>query len=106
MIARHGDLVIKPIEVDKSKLKFIGKHISFTLAEGETTGHKHTLTAEPSTTFNVYQDEKGQYVLEMEKSAELSHQEHNTIKIIPGMYVVEGEQEYDYFFLNTVKVQD
>ncbi len=103
---RHGDLIIKPIKVDKLKLKFIGKHTSFVLAEGETTGHKHNIEVEQGTAFNVYQNEQGQYILEMENPATLSHQEHNTITLMPDMYVVENEREYDYFSLETVKVLD
>lgn len=105
-IYRHGDLLIKPIKIDKSKLKFLGKFDKFTLAEGETTGHKHLLVAEPKTSFNVYQNDQGQYVLEMEKSGEIRHEEHSTIKLLPDFYVVGNEREYSYFENEIKKVID
>lgn len=105
-IVRHGDLIIKPIKTDKSKLKFLGKFDKFVLAEGETTGHKHLLIAEPSTAFNVYQNEQGQYVLEMENVGEIKHEEHNTVKLLPNMYVVGNEREYNYFEQQSQRVID
>jgi len=105
-IYRHGDLVIKSIKIDKSKLKFIGKKTSFVLAEGETTGHKHLLEAETGTSFNVYQNEQGQYILEMENAGEITHEEHDTIKLLPDMYVVGSEREFNYFSESTQRVID
>jgi hypothetical protein len=105
MIYRHGDLLIKSYK-PTGKLKKIGSFNSFVLAEGETTGHRHLITAEPKTKFNVYQNENGQYVLELESGVELTHEEHNKINILPDMYVVGNEQEYNYFALESQKVQD
>jgi len=56
------------------KISFNGK---LTIAEGETTGHKHILLAEPNT-IDVYQDEQGRYVLDIKKSAKITHEEHGT----------------------------
>ena len=105
-ITRHGDLLIKPIEADKSKLKFIGKFESFTLAKGETTGHSHKLTAEPKTAFSVYQNKQGQYILEMEGNGKITHEEHSEVSLIPGMYVVGNEKEYNYFSEQSQRVID
>lgn len=105
-IIRQGDILIKPIKIDKSKLKFIGKKSSFVLAEGETTGHKHTLVSDPTTEFNVYQNKQGQYILEMEHEGKLNHEEHNQITLLPDMYIVGNEREFNYFSEATQRVID
>lgn len=104
MIYRHGDLTLKSVKLDKSIVKLIGKFKKFVLAEGETTGHKHLL--ESKTAFNVYQNDKGQYILEMEGKSELTHEEHNKIELMPDLYILGNEQEYNYFEEQSQRVQD
>ena len=104
-IFRSGDILLKEVKKPKN-LKFVGKKTSFVLAIGETTGHKHLLTAEPTTVFDVFQDEKGNYYLEMENKGMLTHEEHKEITIERGFYIIGHEQEYNYFENEAVRVQD
>jgi len=104
-IYRHGDILLKAIKLN-SKLKSLGKFNQYVLAEGETTGHKHTLVAKPQTYFEVLEDEKGQKYLKLEREAELTHQEHKTIKIMPDFYVIGNEREFSYEDQELKKIQD
>ena len=93
MIYRHGDLLLYPT---KKAGKQIYKGEKYVLAYGEITGHKHLLTAEPQTEFEVYQDEQGNTILNLKGKGQLTHEEHKKIEILPDTYKVIHEQEYDY----------
>jgi hypothetical protein len=106
-IYRHGDLLIKEIKELPKTIKKIAQGNSFVLAEGETTGHKHILISnETKTGFEVYQDVNGSFVLDLKANAEVSHEEHKTIKIKKGIYFVETEREYNWFEKAIKKVVD
>ena len=104
MIARHGDLSFHPIAKLPKDAVEVKHNSSFVLALGEHTGHKHVITAEPDT-FKVYQHE-GNYILELKAEAKISHEEHHTITLRPGIYIQKIEQEYDPFLQQINKVQD
>ena len=104
-IYRQGDLVIKPIEKLPENLKVISEEDEFVLAEGEQTGHKHILVAEPQT-MKILQDTNGKFYLDFSSSVNLTHQEHQIITIPFGIYEVGNEQEYDYFLQEVKKVTD
>lgn len=100
---RQGDILIKQIDKLPENLKIVNKENQFVLAEGEQTGHKHLLVADK---LEVLQDEKGRYYFQLKDNATITHEEHKTITILPGIYKVGNEQEYDYFLKEVVKVQD
>ena len=93
-IYRHGDVLIKEIDsIPKSAKKIAGA----TLAEGEVTGHHHTIT---SGTVQLYAPstvtkDAVKYVKVTSKTAELTHQEHKPISLPQGTYAVTGEREYN-----------
>jgi hypothetical protein len=101
-IIRHGDVI-----VEKFKGSFEGKEVthngSFVLAYGETTGHKHLLTCER---MMIKQDINGRYFLHLETEGRLSHEEHKTLTIPAGDYLVGAEQEMDWFQKVARKVID
>ncbi|MDD5178301.1 MAG: hypothetical protein PHT54_03430 [Candidatus Nanoarchaeia archaeon] len=104
-IYRHGDICLTPIKTDK-KLELVKRTDRFVLAEGETTGHKHLLTAESQTEFEVLKDEEGRLYLCLEGKADLTHEEHNKIEVMPDLYVIGNEQEWNYFENAAQKVID
>ena len=104
-IYRQGDIIIKQIEELPKNLKVVSKENQFILAEGEQTGHKHTLVAEPQT-MEILQDESGRYYIKLSNAATLTHQEHKIITLPEGIYEVGNEREYDYFLEEIRKVQD
>ena len=105
-IYRHGDLLIREIKELPKTIKKLVKTDKFVLAEGETTGHKHLLKDKTKTGFEVYQDVNGNFVLDLKVDAEVSHEEHKTVKIKKGIYFVEHEKEFDWFEKATKKVVD
>ena len=78
-------------ELKGQKLEHNG---SFVLAEGETTGHKHTIV---SPSMEIRQTEDGRYYFSTDSPAEVSHEEHKTITLEPGIYRVDRIREKDWF---------
>jgi hypothetical protein len=102
---RHGDIEFISEVIDTSKLKKISKDNTFVLAEGETTNHFHTITAEKGTC-EVFLDENANMVVEVNGKAILTHPEHKPLEFTTGTWRIDREQEYDYFSLKTRKVMD
>lgn len=100
MIARHGDLCIKRITELPTGLKKLNTNV---LAEGEVTGHAHTLLGN---NFEIYEDNKGVMYLSVSASTEITHQEHGTKPIEKGFYIIEREQEFDPFSEEIQRVKD
>lgn len=97
MNIRQGDLLFKQVNESVE-----GKEIKkLPIAEGEFTGHFHTLVAEAGssivgnkTKFTV----KGR--------AKLIHPEHDSIPFESGTYIVSFEREFDYIGNEIARVQD
>ena len=89
-IARHGDLLIRNTNKVPSNLKPANTVIT---AEGEKTGHKHQLHGNVT----VYKQELGSLYFKVKTSAELVHQEHKTIHVPKGTYMVQQEREFNPF---------
>ena len=101
---RHGDISFHPISnVEGEEINHTG---SFVLAEGETTGHKHVITVERPSDMRIFKDKEGRFVLELLSEGQISHEEHKTIKIAPGVYRQNNEREFDWFSLKTQRVID
>jgi len=103
---RHGDLRIK--QIDKLPLGKKSKVKSFVLAHGES-GHRHLLQVIGGDGYIVMlepQKDNPKRYFEVEGPTRLTHEEHNTITIQPGIYEVENEQEFDYFTEEIKRVID
>lgn len=114
----HGDVNVRPFngKLDLSKLK---KRDSNCLAYGEVTGHKHafgtTHTAPmeytgaqlAGTSYAIYDDEAtGDTYAVVEKTTPLSHEEHLTINVEPGVYKIGIAQQLDPFSKRIEQVAD
>ena len=93
---RHGDLLIKQID----HIPLIAKPLSTSIiAEGEITGHNHKLYG----SHQVYgTNPKNPRIIEptyfqAKEEISLKHQEHATLKIKKGNYVIMHEREYNPF---------
>ena len=93
---RHGDLLIKQID----HIPLIAKPLSTSIiAEGEITGHNHKLYG----SHQVYgTNPKNPRIIEptyfqAKEEISLKHQEHDTLKISKGNYVILHEREYNSF---------
>jgi len=63
------------------------------LAEGEGTGHFHDATAEDAAIYDLGGEDA---VLDAPSGTNVTHQEHDTIKVMPGVYDRSRVQEYDH----------
>ena len=106
-IYRHGDVGITPINKLPSELAQKYKGNSFVLAYGEQTGHKHLLTMSPHAFVEVLENSQNQSFLKIWGGVgTLTHEEHKTITIQPGIYKINTEREYDYFMEEIKRVTD
>ena len=103
-IIRHGDVSFYPTELPKTA-KLVKKTSEFTFAFGETTGHNHTMVAEPACQFKVMEVDGQRYYV-IDAPVKLTHPEHKTIILDPGTYIQNQEQEKDWFSLSVRKVID
>jgi hypothetical protein len=95
---RHGDLSFKPLINLPDDIKLGVEVKSCVLAEGETTGHKHVLTAELQTIVKIHTDSQGRTYIEVKDgNTKVTHEEHREITLIPGLYQMNNEREHDYF---------
>lgn len=86
----HGDVLF--VEIDKlpSGLTELKTNI---VQHGELTGHAHRLH---DGEFQLYIDKDGVKYLEVKKSTNISHEEHNTGTIPIGFYRGGITKEFDY----------
>ena len=94
---RQGDVGLEPLAETPEGLEF--KPVkSAILAEGEKTGHAHTLTATLEMENGEYPllmaEKDGVMYLKIAEPLPLKHQEHSTITIAPGTYKVARQVEY------------
>lgn len=71
------------------------------LAEGEATGHFHG--ADEGTLYDMGNDVK---LLDAPDGSEITHQEHNPVKLPPGKFVTGIVREYDHADEEARKVID
>jgi len=90
---RHGDVDIFQITKEEVKGEILKHKGSFILAEGETTGHHHVITADK---MEIRKTEHG-YILTLKSDGTLTHPEHKTLVIPKGDYYVDKEREVDHF---------
>ena len=100
---RHGDLSFHPLEALPEGLSEVKQNGKFVLAYGEHTGHKHTLTSKK---MELFQDAEGKYYLKLNEVGTLTHEEHKTITLAPGIYRQDAEQERDPFLDRISQVKD
>ena len=90
-------MIKKVSEVKGKKLNHL------TLAQGEKTGHCHTITDGEAT---LYEQDGVLYLHVESDKATLTHQEHKPIEIPCGDYEIGIIKEYDHFLEESRNVQD
>ena len=101
---RHGDINLHSIEkIDGEIIKHKGV---FVIGEGETTGHRHLLTVENPKDLIIKKDSNGDFYFQLLSKGTLTHEEHKTLEIMPGIYKRIQEREKDWFSLAVRKVID
>ena len=84
-------------EIKKRAAKLIFKPLTENLvvAEGEVTGHKHIIVAEPQTQMEMAQDENGYYIKVNSGKAILTHDKHAPQIMDTGLWFVAKQFEFD-----------
>jgi hypothetical protein len=93
---RQGDVLIERVDSVPTGAQKQVRSRRIVLAEGEATGHSHTLEFgtiddDPADWWKVGTDEK---IVRVGPGARVSHQEHATIPLPPGIYRVRRQREY------------
>lgn len=98
---RHGDFTFAEIsELPKGAKKIKNKDNKYTFAEGEATGHFHTLHAPRTEDMTFYLLPDGSYVVKLKKEAYATHPEHsvkNDLIVPAGLYRLYQRRERDWF---------
>ena len=94
---RHGDLLIEQIDQIPQDVKLVSSNI---ILEGTLTGHAHRLNG------GQIFGKEGTVYLSVPESGTLTHEEHNTINLPAGNYIVIRQREFDPFEEAVRYVQD
>ena len=95
---RQGDVYIERVDSipERFNKKIVAKHpLGNVLAEGEVTGHNHTIDAKISTLFAATETGASEFYLQVDKPGTIVHQEHGPIAVQDGIYHVVRQKEYD-----------
>lgn len=92
---RQGDVFLERVSDIPSGAKPI-KRVNgrVILAYGEVTGHHHSLLEDHCSLFSSPTETGVTYLEIKEAMAALTHQEHSTINLEPGVYRVSIQREY------------
>lgn len=103
----HGDVSFHPItELPKGLKKIDLKDTKYVVAHGES-GHLHQLVLNSPADVDIYIDPAtGLHVLQFHNQATITHEEHKTLTIEPGIFIEKREQEYNPFKKQLEQVQD
>lgn len=94
----QGDISVISNVAIKTGLKFEPLKTDFVIAEGEVTGHKHRLVSAEGSQIEIAQDGVGYYLRITKGSANLVHEEHDTItktKFDEGLHYFGRQYEFD-----------
>lgn len=89
---RQGDVLIREVARLPKNLKVVkSKNRRFVLAEGEATGHAHTVAVDNA---KLFIDGEGRLFMTLDGETQLVHQEHDPIILAPGNFEVVRQREY------------
>jgi len=92
---RQGDVILLPVQqaVSAATLQELGQELPhLILAEGEVTGHKHRVSEGEA---QLYEKDGTLYLRVISDTALLTHEEHKTISIPQGTWMVRIQREYE-----------
>lgn len=102
----HGDVDLIQVEALPEGLKKQKTKNGYVVRHGES-GHRHTLVIDKLSDVDIYLDPlTGYHVFDVKESIEISHEEHKTIVIEPGIFIEKSEVEYNPFERLLKKVVD
>jgi hypothetical protein len=105
-LVRQGDVLLVPVDEQAPKGELVKWQAGrLVLAEGEATGHAHAIRARqtrlvrharPTGVVHRWHGARTEQrlVLVVERPALLEHEEHDPIRVLPGVYEVRRQREY------------
>ena len=92
LMLRQGDVLITRIDALPANLTPVKRTTrGVVLAEGEVTGHAHRI---PSRHASLYRTENDARYMRVTAPVQLKHEEHSTVTIPAGKYLVSIHTEY------------
>ena len=91
---RQGDVFLIPVDALPSGLEdCTPKESRVVLMEGEATGHAHAFYDQPVRVYKPKGSARPTY-LRVVETALLRHEEHETAKVLPGIYKIPQQVTY------------
>ena len=84
---RHGDVILVPVKEIPAGAQKKEKKV---LAEGEVTGHAHRIDVG-----ELFETKNGELYLKASEMTKVSHEEHITKTVDPGIYRVIIKRQYN-----------
>jgi len=101
---QQGDIIFVPVEkIPETAKPAKPRNNKYILAEGEATGHTHTVEVSPQT--KVFWDNNRLY-LQNNFSVPVEHQEHKTLIVPTGNWEVRRVKEWDYDEEQAKRIRD
>ena len=96
---QQGDILVKPVEcIPEGAVQVPRRNGVLVLAEGERTGHSHTIMAEGADLYSLTRNGVTSLFLEVTAlTVPLIHQEHGTVTLEKGFAKIDRVQELDFF---------
>ena len=90
---RQGDVILIPVRsIPEDAVRQVVED-RIVLAEGEQTGHSHTVAVEEAEIFTV-SDEVDRWLRVKSGGATVTHQEHAPVEVPEGDWIVRIQSEY------------
>jgi len=104
---QQGDVLLFSVEKIPDECKTMkADHRGWVLAEGEATGHAHTIPMGVDSGSVLFEDEGHNLWLNASKSVTIKHQEHKAVTLPKGKYKIGIVKEVDPFSEEIHKVRD
>lgn len=95
---RQGDVLLVRVDSLPKGCKAEQNDKDIVLAWGETTGHSHRISTAYATAYAW----QGDRLIEIRKPSDLVHEEHHSIRLVPGIYKLVQQREYTPERIRTV----
>jgi len=102
-VIQQGDVLFVRIKKLPQGNPVEPKNGRYVLVEGEATGHCHVVKSSPKV---KVVENKGQLFLQTFIPALITHEEHKTVVLPPGVFKVRRVNEWDYDKEQARKIQD
>ncbi len=92
-LIRQGDVLVMPCKaIPASAVQVEDEGGRLILAYGESTGHSHSIALHPR--IAMFRDDAsgGRLYIKNDVPAALTHQEHSTLEIAPGMHEIRVQR--------------